>query len=481
MRAEAVVARTAFAVDPEPAAMPPGMRQPRLVRARGTRHLAVLLGVIAGLAPNAAWSDTTPEDSQPIQAPPAPLAPKPRPITLPSDWPSSQELLGLPDWLALGLAFSAEPMANLLGGSEAGASWIGQTSLTVSIGSGLARDLGSWGELDHWSVNTTLTHTHGDGLYGQRIGAELAPQQLAYPNGLLLSEASLSRKGGSGWLDLKGGLVPINPDFVAAPVLDFYGHSALNNTLNLSLNGVPISPYAALGGIVQVRPAPELSLRYGWFDLSSTKPLSTWLGSPPPFNNAPDGAVQILQLNWTPAALAPTPQTPLLACQTARGLVRHRSGCRQPVTVQNQLPGGLLSLGGYSATIPATGAYGSVTLRSGLPLGLDERLWLGGAWGSITPDRLAPDFVAGGLVVQGVLPGRPLDVLVFGAGRAGLNASAGLRWPSAYEGMVELGYRWRLNGALALQPTLQWIIHPSGGEQPLPDILTTSLQISLSF
>jgi len=199
MRAEAVVARTAFAVDPEPAAMPPGMRQPRLIRARGTRHLAVLLGVIAGLAPNAVWSDTTPEDSQPIQAPPAPLAPKPRPITLPSDWPSSQELLGLPDWLALGLAFSAEPMANPLGGSEAGASWIGQTSLTVSIGSGPARDLGSWGELDHWSVNTTLTHTHGDGLYGQRIGAELAATSLPTRAFTALKPGSVARLSARPW------------------------------------------------------------------------------------------------------------------------------------------------------------------------------------------------------------------------------------------------------------------------------------------
>ena len=433
--------------------------------------LGFLLAATLLLLPAPGRADTTPSDSTP---PPTPIQP-------PRVWPSSQQLLRLPDWLALGLAFSAEPMANPLGGERPAAVWLEQTSLTLSAGRGLNRDPLQWRELDHWRLSTTLTHTGGDGLYGQRIGALLPPQQIAYPSGFLLSEASIHRLSGAGWLDLKAGLVPINPEFIAAPILNFYVHSALNNTLNLSLNGVPISPYAGAGAIVQLRPGPDLSLRYGWFDLSSTKPLATWLGSPPPFRGSPKGAVQMLQLNWTPAAWAPSGTTPLQACRTSAGVVRRRGDCHQPVAVQNQLPGALVSLGGYDTTRGTGGLYGSATVRSGLPFGLAERIWIGGAWAPVGNGNLAPDFVAGGLVVQGPLPSRPLDVLVLGAGRAGLSPTAGPSWPSRYEAMAELGYQWQLNASLAIQPTLQWIFHPSGGDQPLPGILTTSLQLSLSF
>jgi porin len=157
--------------------------------------------------------------------------------------------------------------------------------------------------------------------------------------------------------------------------------------------------------------------------------------------------------------------------------------------VQNQLPGALFSLGGYSTTQQAGGIYGSATWRSGLPLGLDERLWIGGAWSPNDGGSIGPTFLAGGLVVQGPLPGRPMDVLVLGAGRAGLkpnlnaklNASRTGAWRSAYEGMVELGYQLQLNRSLGLQPSLQWIVNPSGADRPLPGILAAGLQLTFSF
>jgi porin len=83
-------------------------------------------------------------------------------------------------------------------------------------------------------------------------------------------------------------------------------------------------------------------------------------------------------------------------------------------------------------------------------------------------------FLGAGLLIQGIVPRRPLDLLVLGAGRA-----AGLG--TGDEGMVELGYQWQINRNLALQPTLQWIIHPSGASPTPPGILAAGLQISLTF
>ena len=402
-------------------------------------------------------------------------------VQLPKGWQLSDQLLGLPDWMQLELTYTAEPMGNPLGGERHLAGWMGQTGLTLSLGPGLAQSSAQWREADHWQFNLNLNHYTGDPLYSLNIGALFPLQQIDYPTGALLSEASLSRSAGDGWLALRAGIVPLNPSFITAPVFDLYVHSAFNDTLNIALNGLPISPYGSLGGVLSVQPAPELSLRYGWFDLSSTARLAQWLGSPPPFPGIAQGSAQLLQLSWTPAALAPTPETAIQACRSPAGLVRRGRSCNQPLLVQNQLPGAFLNLGGFHTSARSSGMYGSATLRSGLPLGLDERVWVGGAWTGGDAGALSPSFVAGGLVVQGVIPSRPLDLLVMAAGRAGLRTGPFTAWDSPYEGMLELGYQLRLNGNLALQPTLQWILNPSAGPHPLPGILAAGLQLSASF
>ena len=405
----------------------------------------------------------------------------PETIALPQGWQIGEQLLALPDWMNLNLSYTAEPMGNPLGGERRLTGWMGQTGLTLNLGSGLARPVEQWREADHWQVNVNLNHYAGDPLTSLNIGALFPMQQIAYPTGALLTEASLSRSAGDGWLALQAGIVPLNPSFITAPVFDLYVHSAFNDTLNIALNGLPISPYGSLGGVVSVQPTPELSLHYGWFDLSSTAPLAQWLGSPPPFTGIADGSAQLLQLSWTPAALAPAADTPIPACRSTAGVVRRGRTCHQPLLVQNQLPGALVNLGGFHTSARSSGAFGSATLRSGLPLGLDERLWFGGAWTGGEAGALSPSFLAGGLVVQGLLPSRPLDLLLLAAGRAGLRTGPFTAWDSPYEGMLELGYQLRLNGNLALQPTLQWILNPSAGPHPLPGILAAGLQLSASF
>jgi porin len=402
-------------------------------------------------------------------------------------WLDSQSLLQLPDWMALGISFTAEPMLNGVGGARRGSAWLGQTALSLSVGSGLSQPLPLWREADRWSLNLNINHTAGDPDFSERIGALLPLQQVAYPSGFLLSELSLNRSAGDGWLALKAGIVPLNPTFIAAPVLDLYVHSAFNNTLNIGLPGLPINPYPSLGGIISVHPDRQLSLSYGWFELASTEPLSRWLGNQatPGSSLAAAGTAQLLQLNWEPRGLGQPPDSPLSGCRSGAGVQRLRPGCRQPVAVQNQLPPALFSLGGILSSREGAVVYGSATLRSGLPLGLDERLWFGAALSSGDSGVVDPSFVAGGLVVQGPLPSRPLDLLVLAAGRAGLQpgsaASGGLQWPSRHEAMLELGYVWQINRNLALQPTLQWILNPSGGDRPLPGIVAAGLQLSLTF
>ena len=154
-----------------------------------------------------------------------------------------------------------------------------------------------------------------------------------------------------------------------------------------------------------------------------------------------------------------------------------------PTTVANQLPGGLLSIGAYNSTDPLTGdgIYGSLTLKTRLPIGLADRLWVGASYSPNNSVDFAPMFVGGGLVVQGLVPKRPLDLVVFGIGRGSLSKRAQPYFTSSYEGMAELGYMVMLSETVQVQPTLQWIFNPSGTNQPVPGILGAGLQISLNF
>jgi porin len=404
--------------------------------------------------------------------------PLPEPISPSDPWPSVQDLLQLPDWMQLELSVTAEPLFNPSGGKRSAGSWIQQGTLGLDISSGLNKASDTWHELDHWQLSVTVNHDAGDAYYNTAIGALFPLQQVAYPAGFYLSEIAIERQRGEGWLNMKAGILPINPDFVEVPVLGNYVHSAFNNTLNITVAGLPINPYTAFGGVVTAHASPELSLRYGLFDLSSTDPLSRWLGLSDSGIGLNSGVAQFLQVDLKPSAMS---AQPLPACRTEWGIVRwsqRRGVCPAPVSVENQLPDGLLSLGGFLTSENGNGIYGSLTLPTGLPLGLTDRLWLGASYAPDASQVVAPTFVGGGLVVQGPLPGRPLDVALLGIGRGGLSNQLS---SSTYEGMLELGYRIQINQSLNLQPTLQWIFNPSGALQPVPGILAAGMQIQLNF
>ena len=404
--------------------------------------------------------------------------PLPEPISPSDPWPSVQDLLQLPDWMQLELSVTAEPLFNPSGGKRSAGSWIQQGTLGLDISSGLNKASPNWDELDHWQLSVTVNHDAGDAYYNTAIGALFPLQQVAYPAGFYLSEIAIERQRGEGWLNVKAGILPINPDFVEVPVLGNYVHSAFNNTLNITVAGLPINPYTAFGGVVTAHASPELSLRYGLFDLSSTDTLSRWLGLSESGIGLNSGVAQFLQVDLKPSAMS---AQALPACRTEWGIVRwsqRRGVCPAPVSVENQLPDGLLSLGGFLTSENGNGIYGSLTLPTGLPLGLTDRLWLGASYAPDTSQVVAPTFVGGGWVVQGPLPGRPLDVALLGIGRGGLSNQLS---SSAYEGMLELGYRIQINQSLNLQPTLQWIFNPSGALQPVPGILAAGMQIQLNF
>lgn len=422
-------------------------------RCCGSLAIALLIG-----AGPAAWAD----DSQ--AAEPETLTP---PATSLSDW------LRLPGWLDLQLQLQAQPLANPSGGTRRSASWMQQLSLDVEAGPGLAKPPEQWTEADHWRSHLQLMLFSGNPTWGEEIGAGFPLQSTAHPTGLWLTEASVERQMGRGELGMKLGIFSLNPGFVTAPALDAYMNSALNDTLNLNVTGLPINPYAAPGVELRWRPDPGGrwgEWRYGAFLLDPMDNLASLFGVQPDQPRL-NGHTHLLQWSFEQLPGAAALQQPI-----TRG--DHR--------IARQLPPPLLQLAsGYldnrtSGNLDAA-ASATLTLAAPVPLGLDNRIWLGVNAGFAWDTNPVPLFLAGGWLSQGVLPGRPLDVLALGVGSSRFSPT--LSPGQSSETVLELNYSWRLNGNLSLQPVLQLILNPDGdpGGRDRAPILAGGLGLAWKF
>ena len=414
-----------------------------------------------------------------------PLEPEGRPppagvplIRLEPGWGSLQQTMGLPAWVDLDLEVLAEPMGNPAGGLVQQASWIQQTTLALTVRPPSDPASQAAREWDRWAMQVAIAGFNGDPFYAELVGAVLPLQEVANPVGLWLTRASLQRRSADDRWSLEAGLVSMTPDLFSTPIEDFYVHDALNGAPVLfSIPNFPVFPVAAPGALLVLRPTPASTLRLASFDLAATDSVAGLLGSA---TGLPPGRGWTHQLQWSYAApwLNRQLAAPIAACRDGAGLRSRRPSCAQPVQVERQLPGGLLQLAAYAGTGPNRGLYGSATVPMALPWGLDHRLWAAAAAGLDTAANPTPSYIGGGLVSQGVLPGRPFDLLILGVARTGFSpiTSPGL----SHEGVVELGYQIRINRSFNLQPSLQWIINP-GGAGRVPGVFATGLQLGFSF
>ena len=401
--------------------------------------------------------------------PPAPPAKESDPVS-PGDAPSLNRLLAVPGWIDLDLNLQAQPLGNPSGGTAQKGVWMQQLTLGATLSSGLSQPVDQWREADHWQTNLQLMLFSGDPQLNAAIGATYPLQSTAHPSGLWLTEASLERRAGRGELAVKAGVFSLNPGFVSTPVLDQYVHSALNDTLNFSMEGLPINPYIAPG--VELHWKPGGAGRYGeWryaaFWIDAEQDLASLFGVNPDQGRS-RGQLQILQWSTTKLPGAKAVDVP----------IDHKGQ-----SIDRQLPPPQLQLGGGYLDNRTSGntdsaLYSTLTLAPPLPLGLDNRLWLAVNSATSGDTNPVPLFLAGGWLSQGLLPGRPLDVLALGYGRSSFNSqlNPGLR----AEAVLELNYTVTLNANLSLQPVLQWVINP-GGTGQVNDILAAGLQLQLQF
>ena len=378
-----------------------------------------------------------------------------------------------PRWIDFNLDFIAQPVVGVGGGIEpSSSSWMQQVAAGLTLGTGLNKNRSSWTGLDHWQIQLELSQFAGNPNLNEQLGAEYPLQSLVTPTGMWITQASLERIEGDKKIDwsMNAGVIAIGNNLMEIPALDYYTNYTLDTPYNLSVIGYPIMPLSAPGAQIGIHHKQLGSLDYAYYSLNETHQIAAALGVTP-LTPKLEGSLQIFQWSMNPLA-----------------------NSKQTKTEEEALnmPDPLIQLGGYISSTNLDvnsnknlgegtnrGIYATVTWPlPQLPIGEDNRIWISSSL-SLDPDNNPlTSYTAAGLLSQGIIPGRPQDVLALGLNRNGFSRSIAPN--QSYEGVVELNYKIQISERLQIQPLMQWIINPSG-EGSRQTIWATGAQINLSI
>jgi porin len=401
---------------------------------------------------------------------------------------------GAVEWqgAAFGLHYTQEDFGVVHGGRRPGGEDNGLLELDLDLD---LEKLAGWRGA---AVHASGFAAAGESLSAERIGDESNVSNINMRNSVRLFELWLEQKFGGAFairfgllatdsqfydsagdaFGARGGLLFLNSDFGALPLLSF----------NVS---EPIFPIAAPGVCLTVTPADALTFRAAIYD---GNPAPDVLGDPSPgfrpgtrendhgldFHLSPrEGALLLAEVAF---ALNPPPPADGQAVAARRGR------------------GGIYKLGGFYHTDEFTrwrngrGVQGN----AGGYFVANQMLWPENARGDqglsafarlgyAPPDRNALDFTAdGGVNYRGLLPGRDGDLCGLGvsckhysrdyAATARREGSGG----RDHETIFELTYRAVLAPWLAVQPDVQYVLHPAG-DHDARDALVAGVRVAMDF
>ena len=345
---------------------------------------------------------------------------------------------------------TAEVWRNVQGGVQTGSVSLTMADATLGFdGSALGRD-GLTGELG-------LVATNGESL-SARIGDIQTASNIENDGAVHLHQAWIRQTLGK-TAAIKGGILDLNADFDTNDTASLFINSAHGVGPDVSssgLAGAPVWPLGTAGIMAQARPRQDLTLKVGVYngvprDLDHAHAFAAIR------HNRGDGIMAIGQTDW------------ILAKDTRLAIgVWHNSG--------------KLAASDPSLSRSISGQTGAYAILEGAIAGLDQtRGWL--RLGLVEPKASTISaFVGAGLVHQGVFADRPDDLLGLAIAHARL--SSGIRQADDRLGLaetaLELTYAIPLSDRLAIQPDLQYIIHP-GGDRTLDDALVIGVRVAVQL
>lgn len=372
------------------------------------------------------------------------------------------------------LSYWGDFLANPVGGRSQAASWM---QLLVFGGE---LDLDRLVGIPGGSIVISAVDAAGSNL-SLKIGNVFTVSQAYVMNTFSLYNLYYRQQLFDGRLDLHVGRMSAGQFFATIPAMDLVVSGAVNgNPTSLFLN----APYHATASAswaahAKFKPVPEAYIEAGIFQASPRIGDPVYHGVD--FSIRPgDGVLMMTELGWTPE---------FARREAASGKDSPQPGLK-----------GLYTFGAYlSSYTMATFDGGTADNAYGFYAIAQQMVWRSRAnadrylslWGGVTwspQEELAqmPVMGMGGLIWQGLVPGREHDDVLlsfytggFSRDYADARASSGNGRPTS-ETVIEAGYLIQLTQSLQLQPDLQWIIRP-GGTGHIPDALVLGFQVALLF
>lgn len=272
-----------------------------------------------------------------------------------------------------------------------------------------------------------------------------------------------------GTFAVQAGKLDVFSDFASPPASQSFINSAMSSPISIDPMAVPTYPNQAFGLLLQARPAEAIGLQVGIYD-----------GSNPPAIGAVPGGTG-----------GRGPRTAL--DNDAGYFVIGEADLAWSV---GALPG-MLGIGGWGHT----GTFerfdgGRRKGAQGAYAYLQQTLWLAdetdldapslSVWltGSVAPSGVDPiaGSVAGGILWNGPIPGRPDDSLGLGIAYAWASDAPGSPFTRPGECVVEAYYQIEVTPWLFVQPDLQIVTAPgAGGEGDLGTAVVGILRIGVNF
>jgi porin len=381
---------------------------------------------------------------------------------------------------AEGIGLRAHYISETAGNPTGGLKQATQYAQQIDFGADL--DMGKLADVKGGEIYVTFTDRAGNSLSDLDLGAFAEVQEIFgagqdFRLAILTYEQSLF----DGLLDIKGGWLNVGDDFATSPLYCYFQNNAFcGNPLSVMLDaGFSTFPAASWGGIVKLRPARDIYLQAGAYQVN---PLNSETGNG--FKLGSEGVTGIivpLEVGWTP-------EKALFG-----------------------LPGDL-RLGGYydnsdapDLGAPVNGPQELMSGRWGLYLLGDQMIWREGGPSSNRGLTLFAAFTyadpgtaiiqyfwEAGLVKQGTFAGRDDDSiglavsqmfvsssLVNAQGQANTTDPASVDVQS-YEMDIEVNYRAQVAPWFTLMPNLQYVVRP-GGVTSTPNAFVVGLQAAVTF
>ena len=386
-----------------------------------------------------------------------------------------------------GVVLSLQSVSDTLGNTTGGASQGGTYSGLLNLG--LAVDLQKAVGWDGASFKNTWLWLYGNDVSTKYIGNALTASTIAGSPAFRCYELWFQQDFFHDVVSLRGGLIPFDTEFMISDTANLFLNTAFGPmaliTLNLP-NGGPQYPMATPGIRLALQPTSWLTLRTAFMQANPFGQVNNLHNFD--WNFGPVGG--LLNINEAAVTWNKDPG--------AKGLPGSaKVGCWFQ-TEEGQVSDGVpnLSYGSPVAVGYSSGFYGIIDQQLYTPstkatdTGSGKNPVFSGK--DATPandssskglsafvqvgcdpqeDNISSFYFSHGLVYTGLIPSRDADKLGLSFGYAQMSnyvqnkvTEAGVPGAS-FEGVAELTYSIRVAPAIAIQPDLQYILHPSGTQQ----------------